>query len=355
MKHSTKTRDSQQATARLTSILGGRVVSRSFPDRELLARDLQAAAARGEGVRVGTPPPGGVLDVKLGRGVEHIEQRACPLRISHRDRSVCSASYADGGAYVELKDPHKKFARAGGGRRRRVWGFSSASRRRLLKHTNSVDRRQVRAEEWLFITLTYPGQWSKDPRQWKRDLDTFWKRMEREYGLVPGWWKLEPQKRGAPHFHLLIRLYYKTVMGGLEGLQKWLSKAWFEVVGSGDEKHLRAGTRAEVVRTWRGVIAYAAKYLGKDCSGFIDKETGEVLFVGRMWGCRHKRLIPVQIKWVVLLRTVLAKLRREFRRLVERKGRKYWSFRRREGYSVSAFVNSTDFVRLLEWAEAQGP
>ena len=43
----------------------------------------------------------------------------------------------------------------------------------------------------------------------------------------------------------------------------WVPSAWYKSVRSGDIKHLRAGTRVERVRSWRGVMAYASKYMGK--------------------------------------------------------------------------------------------
>ena len=58
----------------------------------------------------------------------------------------------------------------------------------------------------------------------------------------PHIWKLEFQRRGAPHFHILIA----QPSGDLRTFRAWLSEAWAEVVGHTDahqrELHRRAGT-----------------------------------------------------------------------------------------------------------------
>jgi hypothetical protein len=143
----------------------------------------------------------------------------------------------------------------------------------------------------------------------------------------------------------------EEVWGGLYAIQKWFSKNWYEVVKSGDEKHLRAGTNVQVVRTWRGVISYAAKYLGKACI-FVDQQTGEVLSVGRFWGVWSKKKPPVHLKVLVIMERQLRILRRVLRRMRERGGRKLWCFRRLRDVKVTSFVDSADVLRLIEWSNA---
>jgi len=160
----------------------------------------------------------------------------------------------------------------GGGIRGKVKAFSAASRRRMLEDLQSIDRSVV--ELPIFVTLTYPGIYPADACEWKRHLKVFMKRLRRRYPGGWGHWKLEPQKRGAPHFHLLLF--------GVKRISKnWLSRAWFEVVGSKDHRHLNAGTRVESVRSWRGVICYASKYLGKSID-WLPKHWRDG--VGRWWG-----------------------------------------------------------------------
>ena len=131
----------------------------------------------------------------------------------------------------------------------------------------------------LFVTLTYPARWDPDPERWKRDLHAWVRRLLRRYPHASVIWRLEFQERGAPHFHLLVF--------GVEFIPaRWVSRTWAEVVGSGDPRHERAGTRVERVRSWRGVMRYASKYLAKPQEG----PTG---WTGRVWGVYGRANLPL--------------------------------------------------------------
>lgn len=178
----------------------------------------------------------------------------------------------------------------GGGRRGKVQSFSKSARRRLLRLLATVEKKSLP----VFITLTYPGEYPHEWKTWKRHLDTFCKRLVRRYpgcGLV---WRIEPQKRGAPHYHLLV-----WNAGNVLHLRKWVADAWFSVVNSGDVRHAKAGTRTEAIRSSRGVMSYAAKYLGKlpDTPSLEDWQDG----IGRWWGVRQAENIPWARKIVRLL------------------------------------------------------
>lgn len=169
----------------------------------------------------------------------------------------------------------------GGGGRSYVSGFSHGSRLRLMRLLATLRRDCVP----IFITLTYPGVYPETPKQWKRDLDTFTKRLLRRFPESAAVWKLEPQRRGAPHFHILFYGVYEVP----DDFRSWLSEAWFTVVGSGDERHLRAGTRVEYLRSYRGAMSYAAKYMDKT----VDELPEAWGKPGRFWGVIGRGSLPV--------------------------------------------------------------
>ena len=80
-----------------------------------------------------------------------------------------------------------------------------------------------------------------------------------------GIWKLEPQERGAPHYHCLIWGVDE------EDLFDFVAYTWYEIAGNNDRNHLKfhlgllpnSKPCVSKVRSWRGVWAYASKYLGK--------------------------------------------------------------------------------------------
>jgi hypothetical protein len=191
-----------------------------------------------------------------------------------------------------------------GGERGSVRGFSKASRRRLLQFLHTIDRER---SGWpLFVTLTYPREWPGDPRRWKRDLRVWLERLRRSMPGVWCVWRLEPQRRGAPHYHLLVF--------GVERVSiEWLSATWFQVVGSGDERHLRAGTQVQRVQSWRHVIGYAAKYLAKEAA---ELPAGWEAGVGRWWGVHQRRRAPREVMEVKLTQVAFFRVRRILRRFV---------------------------------------
>ena len=124
------------------------------------------------------------------------------------------------------------------------------------------------------ITLTYPDDYPCDGTVSKKHLDRILKGLKR-WGVIDWAWVLEFQERGAPHYHLLI--------GGWVDKDK-LARAWFRIVGSGDEKHLQAGTRVSAIRSQAGAAVYAAGYAAKSKS--IQKLVpAGYEHVGRFWGC----------------------------------------------------------------------
>lgn len=190
------------------------------------------------------------------------------LSLGHSSPYGHADFYLGGQSITVVRPKRFKQGAYGGGKRGEVKTFSNKSRRRLFQKMGRLQKRALP----LFVTLTYPMDFPS-ARASKRDLDALWKRVIRRFPHSAAIWKLEPQKRGAPHFHLLI--------WGIEyaHLVLWIKNAWYEVVNSGDEKHLRAGTRVEVIRSWRGALSYASKYIGK-----VDPDRGDWDQPGRFWG-----------------------------------------------------------------------
>lgn len=230
----------------------------------------------------------------------------------------------------------------GGGERGRVQGFSAASRRRLMASLGSQDHTQVAVGS--LVTLTYPGEWPGDPARWKRDLDAWLKRLARKHPMSWCWWKLEPQKRGAPHYHLLV-----FGAGRLD--REFVSRSWFEVVASGDERHLQAGTNVQTMASQRAVMCYAAKY----CCKPVDPAAAAVWnHPGRWWGVQGRERVPRRVeRWVVSEAGWLA-IRRLMRRWEARASR-HRVYRRADGPSAKRRVGvrvlfpGDELVRLVQF------
>lgn len=184
-------------------------------------------------------------------------------------------------AKVETRSAFEQPSRNGEQPKRgEITEFSSRSRQRLRCKIASVCRSQLP----YFLTLTYPAEWTWDAELWKRQLKIFSQRFIRRFPTAGFIWKLEFQQRGAPHFHPFV--WGIPESEGLRAIIDFISEAWFQVVGSGDEKHFIAGTRVEKMRSATAAIRYVSGYASKTDQTLVGKK------VGRYWGVVGKQNIP---------------------------------------------------------------
>ena len=176
----------------------------------------------------------------------------------------------------------------------------------MLQHFARLDRAALGSS--LLVTLTYPGIFPTDASTFRRHFHSFSKRLRRTFPTSCATWKLEYQTRGAPHFHLIVT--------GVPFIAKaWLSRCWYQVVGSQDERHLRAGTQVQRCRSARKALSYAAKYVAKlSTSAPLEHQ-------GRFWGVVGRRNMPVCIDRWPLDRRGVARLSRAIRHLVGSRSR----------------------------------
>jgi hypothetical protein len=179
--------------------------------------------------------------------------------------------------------------RVGGGPRGRVCGFSYASRKRLLEKLARLDLCLARGcrSAATFLTLTYPGDEGDlpNPAQCKEHLRAFLERLRRRYPESSGVWRLQFDSGGRrdyhPHFHVILFNLPYVPKGEI---QRW----WGEVIGAD-----RPFTRIESIRSWRGVMSYAASYVASASSGldYIAYLHGDK-WTGRVWGVFNRDFLP---------------------------------------------------------------
>ena len=272
------------------------------------------------------------------------ETHPYPSFVPTTDERDASVSYAVGGSVATVSFEDSKIGNRqsrtrrhySGGIRGKVRGFSTVSRRNLLRRLAAINRRAFRSFQGkvYFLTLTYPKQYPDDPELCKRHLKAFLKRLERRYGPFAAFWRLGIQERGAWHFHLL--LFAPTSFGTLPRLRDSVASCWYEVCGKVSEGHLRAGTNVEVVRRWKEATSYAEKYLAKEEQFLEGMETG------RVWGRWNKELLPVRWETTRVSLRDAYRIRRVFRKLA--KIRSTGSLRR-----LTVFVRYGNVIRLLEF------
>ncbi|MFD8903195.1 hypothetical protein [Streptomyces ardesiacus] len=164
-------------------------------------------------------------------------------------------------------------------------------------------------------TLTYPGDWltvAPTGRAVKEHMKVWRKRFERAWGFPPlGIWKLEFQRRGAPHIHFwgpepegtagelrrLTQRRYRPAVGDGLRYREWLSVVWADIVNHPDpeqkRRHQLAGTavdfrEGERMRDPRRLAVYFTKhgsYGAKEYQNQVPPEWAEPgKGPGRFWG-----------------------------------------------------------------------
>jgi hypothetical protein len=167
-----------------------------------------------------------------------------------------------------LTDEEKERRRA---KRSKIIKFSWRSARRL--------RHLVRNSEdvWkAFITLTYPAEYPCNGRETKAHLNAFLQFLRRKG--IKCVWVLEFQSREAPHYHVIVSEFIP---------KEEIAERWYRIVGSGDERHLRAGTGISTIRSKGELYGYLSSYIKK-----LDQKITPEGFedVGRFWGSSRNLL-----------------------------------------------------------------
>jgi hypothetical protein len=199
-----------------------------------------------------------------------------------------------------------------------VTHWSAKSRSRMVRTLAELDYTAITGGGRMpcLVTLTLPDQWqvvAPDGKTFKKSLKTFRKRWERAWGEPPmGIWKLEFQRRGAPHLHLftavplmpragelrkLTAVRYHPAAGDGLRFQDWLRVVWADVIDHPDPderaKHERAGTRVDYAQGMRmtdpkRVAVYFTKHAqfrSKEYQHIVPAEWREPgNGPGRFWG-----------------------------------------------------------------------
>lgn len=171
----------------------------------------------------------------------------------------------------------------GGGIRGRIHKFSQKSRSRLLRLFARMRMSNVKA---TFITLTFARYPTN--REAKRALKAFIQYLRDNFTKSSAVWRLEYQRRGSIHFHVLAF-----------GLPYW---HWEDLLATWKSCSNQDKARIDIrlVRSRRGVMHYVSKYIAKpdalkSSTFFIHapyQQKGRHWRKGRFWGYVNKKALP---------------------------------------------------------------
>ncbi len=172
--------------------------------------------------------------------------------------------------------------------------FSHNSRMRLMRKFSrlmSPNHPGYRSKV-TFLTLTTRAH--LHPRVLKRLAQKLFKRISRKYPRLSIIWRLEFQKRGAPHLHCV--LYNAPWVDRL-----WLVSSWSEII---QQPNPIVDLRR--VKGQRQLLSYVSKYLAKvDDATSLDigtknavefgRYSGMKESVGRIWGVWNADCLPFDV------------------------------------------------------------
>lgn len=253
--------------------------------------------------------------------------------------------------------------------RGRIKEWSASSRARLKCFLGTLRREEL--AHALIVTLTYPIDCPapEDHAVYKGHLHTFQIYLRRKWPSCSGIWKLEFQKRGAAHYHLMLYGLHRVE---LEVVRAWVRTTWYRLAHNGD-KHLgMRATQVDPIKSVGGAVYYLIKYLSK------DDQTMPGNFSGRYWGKINKPFLPAvepviveqEEKRVLLVRRIARKkmqkdvehsrwkrfLEREYEQYSQVGGRLFWETLKSRRHSSKDKIDEEGYpkLRFLYWQFKDG-
>jgi hypothetical protein len=264
-----------------------------------------------------------------------------------------------GGSLVEIKASVPKRAHRDhkAEKRGKVTEFSAAARRRL-KETFGMFERSALALAHV-VTLTYPAEFPApdDHQVYKRHLHTFQQALRRRWAECSGVWKLEFQKRGAAHYHLIL---FGLEAASIEEIRAWFRESWYRIAHKGDKNEGVAGTQVDTVKSAGGIMSYLAKYLSK------GDQTMPGNFTGRYWGKHNEKDLPLaEITETEVSAEQANRIRRVARRKVQKdveasrwkrflEDRSNWQYGSRQNWERLKMAKHGGSKRLIGWVYDAG-
>jgi hypothetical protein len=157
-----------------------------------------------------------------------------------------------------------------------ITGMSKNSRLRLIKRLACIHWKSYRSA--LFSTLTYHNEYPQTGKEVKIELDKFIKRIERSFPSLDYVWRMELQKRGAPHFHFIFFIRNEEYPLNPEWIKRDVREHWLAINPCGCESCVAHAVETETLENFGKVIAYVSKYVAKETKGTENNYTG------RRWG-----------------------------------------------------------------------
>lgn len=227
--------------------------------------------------------------------------------------------------------------------RSQISEFSRTSRKRLFRLFSRINLSLL--GEPVFVTLTYHYGYKASPGVTKQHLNCFLQFLRDNYPSLSYVWRLELQRRGAPHYHFILFPPKSESVFYTPSFEQRLRKAWHKIADPGSESHLLYGFRLVPITSFKMCMCYLSKYCAKE-----NKEPMIVGF-GRRWS--YSQNLPLDpLLNLELPPSIYYLFRRLCRRLYKKRKKISRSFLHllQSRASTTLFIDRSVSFRLLNIA-----
>ena len=193
--------------------------------------------------------------------------------IKHHERKTSFRVYPHCVEYTAIPKPTKIF-RYKKSKRGRITEFTRRSRFRLLQILAKV-RTDISFKP-LFFSMTYHHNFSLPNKSYVHNLHSFLSSLRSLDKEVEYLWRLEFQRRGAPHFHFIVFPGPSVKKLGTEKYMLLCADIWHRISDPDSKSHELYGFKSTVINSYSKAVAYVSKYVAK-----VDD------LPVRVEGCKH--------------------------------------------------------------------
>lgn len=166
-----------------------------------------------------------------------------------------------------------------------IKGFSLNARMRMMRMFSMVDYDSYQTP--IFISATFHFDFKLERIFVKKTLDNFMKRLKRNLPSFDHIWKLELQKREAPHFHFMILFREKKTKINFNKIKETIKNNWLELKFCSCEHCQEHAIMTKKVNTYKHAMIYISKEIAKVSQNNLKCD------IGNYWN--HSRKIRIKL------------------------------------------------------------
>lgn len=233
-------------------------------------------------------------------------------------------------------------------KRGNVHVFSHSSRFRLFVLLSKVDNRNFRYPK--FLSLTWHYGFTKKGFNAQCTIHAFFSQLNRHFPGCNYIWRLEMQKRGAPHFHLILFPPIDFEEKQNISLIQFINDTWHRLADPFSKAHEKFGAKVTEIKNYRHACSYLSKYIAK------EDETIDCKYRGRRWG-NSKNITPQPIIETIMNHKQISILTRIIRKWlsIQPKQKTKWYENLNSSQSYSVFLPSDFSEKLLNFVFEKVP